>query len=169
MTLHRPFREYHPAIKALVFMLPISLTVFVHQFFIEEPPDIRYLLKDYYKNGASNWEGIFQFVVKAPLVEELMFRGPAWLTLLLTLFLSKKFPHKAVKITGYALTALVLVLPTLYWASRHGHYPITVFGYGLVWGWLMLKTRNILYPIIFHSASNAFAMLFIFSGYHLIY
>lgn len=169
MTLIRPFREYHPAVKALVFMLPVSLTVFIHQFFIEEPPDIKYLLKAYYLHGASNLKDAFHFVVEAPVVEELVYRGPAWIILLITLFLNKKFPNKALKITGYALTIAVLTISTLFWASLHGHYPITVFGYGLVWGWLMIQTRNIIYPMLFHSGSNALAMLFIYSGYHCIY
>lgn len=166
----QPFRAYHPAIKALVLMLPISLTVFLHNFVVKPPSDLHQLLFEYYHDVIPNFTNVLEFVWISPAQEEATFRLPALLLFLLTLTIAKKYPDKKfLKFIGYTLTVLVLTIMTWWWASKHHHYFITVFGYGLVWGWLMLRMRSLIYPIIFHAGSNAIALVSIAVGYHLIY
>jgi membrane protease YdiL (CAAX protease family) len=170
MTLCRPFREYHPAMKAMVFMLPITLTVLLHDLVMDQPPDLKTTLSSYYHDQLSSFSGVLDFVIIAPLKEELLYRGPAWILLLFVLLISKKFAKKKdFLVIGYIPVVVLLVLFTAYWAFKGHAYPITVFGYGLVWGWLMIYTRNIIYPILFHAGSNAIASIGIWTGVHLIF
>ena len=170
MKLVRPFREFHPAMKAAIFMLPVTLTVFLHNFFLKQPPDLRVLLRDYYVYSLNSLPKVFDFVVLIPIREELATRGPAWVLLWIIIWAARKFPDKKNFLTiGYITVWLFLIISTAQWAFGGHHYPITVFGYGLVWSWLMIRTKNILYPILFHAGSNGIAFLGIWTGFHLIY
>lgn len=169
MQISRPFREYHPAMKAGVFMLLASFTVFLHSFFLKQPPNLRILLKDFYLSRLRNLQNIVDFTLLDPLTEELAYRGPAYAVLLMCFFLGWWFKKELVfKKIGLATASVILVIFTFTWAKEH-HYPVTVFLYGMIWGGLMLYTKNILYPILFHAGANTLACLGIMVGYHLIY
>lgn len=169
MKISRPFREYHPAMKAAVLMLLVSFTVFLHDFVLKQPPNLRILLKDFYFGRLQTFKNVVDFTLLDPLMEELTYRGPAYTVLLAFFFLGWKFQKEQLfKSIGFWAASVVLIILTFIWAKEH-HYPITVFGYGMIWGGLMLYTKNILYPILFHAGANALACVGIVLGYHLIY
>ena len=154
-------------------MLPVTLTVFLHDLVMAQPPNVRKILRSYYEVELSKPAEVFNFVVATPIKEEVLYRGAAWILLLATLLLNRYFPHKKIiRGCGYAAAWAALLYCTIGWAAGH-HYPLTVFGYGVLWGWLMFAMRgkwySIVYPMLFHSASNALAFLYICLGYHLIY
>lgn len=152
-------------------MLPATLTVILHQWLMPISPDTREILARYYRSELQSWMNIVDFIIFIPFKEEALYRWPS-LMLLLCLFgqIHRRDPanRRSWVITAYVLSISTLVAMTAYWASFHD-YPLTVFCYGLVWGWLIFKTRNPFYSWLFHSLSNAFSILFIVLGYHLIY
>lgn len=179
MKLCRPFREFHPIVKACVLMLPASLTVLLHQWLMPIAPDTKEILSYYYHRELRSWHNIFNFTVIIPFKEELVYRWPA-LALLLGLLFPIKWKRKALVAyygkrktrllarAAYCVAATAMIAMTAYWASFHD-YPITVFFYGLVWGWLIFYTKNPLYSWLFHSACNTAAIALIVAGHHLLY
>lgn len=169
MNIKEQFRQYHPAFRVLILMLPVALTIYLHDFIFGQPTGLKELLRDYYQNSLYHPKEVINFVIWAPIWEELVYRGPAYLVLLFTLLLLKKYPErKFLKTGGHALFILIALIPSYFWAIQH-HYPITIFCYGLLWIWLMFQTRSIIYPIVFHSSMNAFAFLYIWFGAHSVY
>ncbi len=150
-------------------MIPVSLTVFVHNWVMREPPDTKEVLRNYYEQEFRTRGNILDFVLTTPIQEEILYRGPAFLLLMIFLWLSRRSEKygNVFRKTGYALSFALLIALTANWASYHD-YPITVFGYGMVWGSLILTTRQFGYSIVFHSACNIIALFLIALGYHLI-
>ncbi len=168
--LWRPFKEWSPVMKAAAYMFPASLTVLLHQWLMPLPPDTREVLARYYQNELQSWTNIVQFIVFTPFTEEATYRWPSLLLLyILTQEIVKRDPvnRRGWLMTAYALSISMMIAMTAYWASFHD-YPITVFLYGLVWGWLMFRTKNAFYSWLFHSLSNAISIIFIVTGHHLL-
>jgi len=150
-------------------MIPVVLTIFVHKILMPQSAEESAMLRDYFLSELKNGRGIFNFMVFAPVTEELVFRGPAFLVLLITLFVAAEFPDKKrLMVAGGVLYWLVLLGFNYFWAADH-QYPITVFAYGLLVGWLMQETKSILYPMLFHAVNNACSMLAIYFGFSVVY
>lgn len=168
MKLWRPFKEWSPITKAGILMIPASVSVLLHQWFMEVPPDTREVLARYYQSELQSWRQVFNFVVVIPFKEEAIYRWPALLLLFVLLRWASQNPTKMRLSTAYSISVCALLAMTYHWASGHD-YPITVFLYGVVWGWLIFYTKNPFYSWLFHSACNAAAIILIISGHHLIY
>lgn len=166
--LWRPFREWSPVIKAVAWMLPATLTVLVHHLVMATPPDTKEILARWYQLEMQSWTNIADFVIWTPFKEEAIYRWPS-LLLLAALFqqIIKREPvrRQAAIATAYIVSITVMIVMTAFWAKDHD-YPITVFLYGVIWGLLMFKTNNPLYPWLFHAFSNAISLIFIAVGYH---
>lgn len=112
------------------------------------------------------------FVIKAPILEEIIYRGPAWLFLLFLLgagrllradgnshsWLEKdlkiRLGNKTIAIkTAEALVWPVAIVPTIYWALNHP-FPPPVFAAGIVCSWVMIKTKLLLTAILLHMTLN---------------
>lgn len=171
LKIWRPFKEWPPVVKVAVFMIPASLTVLLHQWLMPTPPETREIIVRWYQNQLQTKTDVFNFLVVMPFTEEAVYRWPSLLLLFVLLKqIAKRKPANArgQTIAAYAISITMMVASTAYWASLHD-YPITVLLYGLLWGWLMFKTENPFYSLLFHALSNAFSVLFILAGYHLIY
>jgi membrane protease YdiL (CAAX protease family) len=95
--------------------------------------------------GDYGWWGAFMKVaVVAPIVEELIFRG-----LILKGFRRNYNPLKAVFMSALLFALFHLNL----W-----QFPAT-FVLGLLLGWIMIRTNNILLAIIGHSINNLLVLL----------
>lgn len=149
-------------------MIPVTLTIFLYKFLTPQSVEDSALLREYFLNELKNGH-IFNLIVFAPIIEELTYRGPAYLVLLITIFTVAKFPDKKhLKITGDILYWLALLGFNYFWAAGH-QYMITIFAYGLLMGWLMQKTKSILYPILFHIVNNTCSILAIYFSFSVIY
>ncbi len=158
--LKSQFRELHPALKGILLMGLASLTVL---FYLFSGHGIRSFSQEarftYYLHGLDSPEGVTGMVIVAPFIEEIKYRGPVWLIMLLTSALAARFSKKQlIETAGFILATATLVGLTLFWALGH-RFPITVFCYGLVWGYVLIATRSIIYPILFHAGSNAIAVI----------
>lgn len=156
----KDFSELHPALKGVLLMGLASLTIFIHFFLGREVQNLRQETRAaYYLHGLDSPEGVAGMVVLAPLIEELKYRGPVWLIVLLTAALAAKSPKKKlVEAAGLIAAVAALVGLALFWAPGH-RFPLTVFCYGMVWGYVLISTRSIIYPILFHAGSNAIAVI----------
>ena len=171
MKLWRPFKEFPPVVKAAAFMVPASLTIFLNQWLYPAEADTREVLAYYYRVELRSFENCFNFIYLIPLKEEALYRWPSLALLYTLLLLIKRYAHepaRKLKIAAYSLSSALMVGMAAYWASMHD-YPIPVFCYGLVWGWLMLHTKNPLYSWFFHSVCNLASIGLIAAGYHLVY
>lgn len=170
MKLWRPFKDWHPIMKAGAFMLPASATIFLNQLFTPLAANIREVLIHYYQNVMGSPQRAFEFIYLVPLQEEAVYRWPALALLCAMLWLIKRYSakwNKQLTIVAYVVSSVALIALTGYWATFHD-FPVPVFCYGLVWGWLILYTKNPLYSWLFHSICNTIAIGLIFSGYYLI-
>jgi len=159
-------------VKAFLLMFLISLTFVI--FYLAFGFDYQEAKKTSHVTKENLLEEIYLSVVKAPIVEEILYRGPAYLLLIFILILSKILSRRysrpsifeqplfwKITLTDIYVWPVVLI-PNYFWTIAHS-YPwpllLQIFTYGLIWGWLMIKTRNILYNILIHSACNALALI----------
>ncbi len=117
-------------------------------------------LMEFYKNGFLDIQNenysnnrtdlIYQFlavILVAPILEELFFRK----------FLILKLLKKNKKITS-------LLISSFCFALIHIETPINLipsFFFGILSGLIFIKTREILYSIIFHALINAYYLIFL--------
>ncbi|TSC83349.1 MAG: hypothetical protein G01um101419_32 [Parcubacteria group bacterium Gr01-1014_19] len=158
-------KKVHPVLKSiLLFILlvtPISAISLIWQI---KDAELLEASKDMTLKSPF-WPAVYHGSVKAPIIEELTFRGPAYVLLLTLLLISYLYSKKTGKPStlqmtvwpGWTVAELIvwpmLLLLNYFWAIDHP-YPATVFAAGLVLGWLMLKTKNILYCIVLHAGVN---------------
>src|SRR3990167_7261849 len=155
------FRNKHPSFKAAVYMGIASLTVFIHLLLNREPLNITSSAKEAYQvYGLDSTASIVALALDDRIREEILYRRPVWIIVVITARLYRLFPdYKAIKWLGYGLSAVVLVVLASRWAPGRRFFPVPIFCYGLVWGYLVFATRNLLYPIIFHAGSNSIALI----------
>ncbi len=109
------------------------------------PPWFWELFSQIFESDFGWWGAFFKVVVVAPVIEELIFRG------IILNGLRKNYPA----ITAVFISALLFSLFHL----NPWQMPAT-FVLGLLLGWIVLRTRNILLAIIGHAMNN-FLVLFI--------
>ena len=117
-------------------------------------------------------------MIIAPIKEEVKYRGPAWLTLMLLLGLAKLakrsgnpqpwtekilFCLRGKSVTIYHILILLLVWPiiitsAIIWMQGH-NYPMPVFLIGLIFGWFLIKTRSLLHVILLHIVWNGLSFI----------
>jgi len=90
------------------------------------------------------WLNLLTFVLLAPVLEELIFRG-----IMLDGLLRKTSPLKAILLSSF-LFALVHLNPWQF---------ISAMVIGLFAGWVYYRTRNLLYPMLIHITNNALPTL----------
>ncbi len=173
MKFLRPIREFHPAIAGILFMMPVALGVLIYLTFNNRfsgfPQNLKSAYQIYDLNTAK---GIFELVVYDPVHEEINYRGLVLLVVLATNWLRKQSwlskHENFVKYAGYSLAIAAMIALNIFYGIGHKYYPIAVLGFGFVWGYLTIRTGSLLYPIVFHCASNAIAVVGIIASYHLI-
>ncbi|MDP1718807.1 MAG: CPBP family glutamic-type intramembrane protease [bacterium] len=168
MKLWRPFKEFSPVMKAAALMIPASLTIILSYWLMPVSPDARELLAHYYQTKLQSWKNVIDFTVFTPFQEEAIYRWPSLLLLIVLLRRVELRPTKLRIGIAYCIASGIMIAMTAYWASFHD-YPLTVFCYGMVWGWLIFYTKNPFYSWMFHGLSNAFSIAFIVAGHHLLY
>jgi len=168
-ALWERIRKTPPLVQGLYLLLPVALTVLVHNTFLQQEQQDTQILNEFYREAFGSLKLVLTFTILDPIKEEVIYRGPAWVLLLAFVFLWKKFPDKHyLKIVGYTLVTATLLVALYFWVRPH-QYPLTLFGYGLVLGWLLIRTRNIFYPIILHICINSLALFGMMIGFHQIY
>lgn len=154
--------------KAAVFMIPASLTIILSQWLMPISPDAREVLARYYQSELQSWKNVVNFTVFIPFQEEALYRWPALLLLIVLLRRFEANPTKFRIWSAYGTAFGIMAAMTAYWASFHD-YPLTVFCYGIVWGWLIFYTKNPFYSWLFHAISNTASIILIVAGHHLLY
>lgn len=154
LHLHTPVRDYlhfRPvAIKQLLPYLALML-IFAAGFnglsYLLNKPIVPEFMITAYQSAGIYPLFFFSFIVAAPFLEELFFRG------FLLDGLRKSFigPLPAVIITA------------VFWGAIHTQYELFeiafIIGMGLILGYARLKTRSIFTPFFMHAMINAIAML----------
>lgn len=172
----KEFRE-SLVVRALFGMLIITVTTFfLHKFFFKQSPTNLEILKEYYVASANNPKEIFSFVVTTPMIEEITYRWPVLGVFLLFSFVVKNISNKKIgKALIWSASGITLLVLNYLWAFGGHYYPITTFGFGIVWGIIMLYMvarkrylASFLISFLFHAGSNAFALIMIILGYHII-
>src|SRR3989344_4609525 len=136
--IKKQLKECGPIKKGILLMGLASLTVFIYHATTDTPTDLQKTAGSaYIQFDLDTASGAFDLVVMAPLREEIKYRGPVWIIVLLTALLAWRFYQKErlIKVTGQVIAYLLLVYLTFVWASMHIFYPLTVFSYGLVYGY----------------------------------
>lgn len=145
-----PFKLFNPLI-----LIPVATFIWGAHNFLEEvniwvekmipaPPWFWELFNRIFE-GDYGWIGAFlKVVVIAPIVEELIFRG----------LIFNGFRRNYNGFTAVFMSALLFSLFHL----NPWQIPAT-FVLGLLLGWLMLRTNNILVAILGHSINNAWVLL----------
>lgn len=108
------------------------------------PPWFWELFSQIFESDFGWWGAFFKVVVIAPIIEELIFRG------LILNGLRKNYPA----ITAVFISALLFSLFHL----NPWQMPAT-FVLGLLLGWIVLRTRNILLAILGHAMNNLLVLL----------
>jgi uncharacterized protein len=108
------------------------------------PPWFWELFSQIFESDFGWWGAFFKVVIIAPVIEELIFRG------LILNGLRKNYPA----ITAVFISALLFSLFHL----NPWQMPAT-FVLGLLLGWIVLRTRNILLAIIGHALNNLLVLL----------
>lgn len=145
-----PLKRFHPVLilPVITFLAGIQqLLNVVNQWVdmvIPPPPWFWELFNKIFENDFGFFGAFIKVVIIAPIIEELIFRG----VIMYGLMRNYK-AHTAVFLSGL-LFALFHLNP---W-----QFPAT-FMLGLLLGWLMLKTRNILFAITGHAINNLLVLL----------
>jgi len=106
-------------------------------------------------------ELIFVLLIKAPLIQEFLYRGPVRL---LVFF----FPDFTVK---NWITWLVILVPTYYWGviDGGGHYmPFDALFVGIVAGWVVAETKSLEPAIVLHMSYNGLSLIGALIKYRLL-
>jgi membrane protease YdiL (CAAX protease family) len=111
---------------------------------IPPPPWFWELFNKIFDSDFGWWGAFFKVAIVAPIVEELIFRG------LILHGLRRNYNAIVAVIISALLFAFIHLNP---W-----QFPAT-FVLGLLLGWIMVRTRNILLAIIGHSINNLLVLL----------
>ena len=162
------FRSYHPVIQAFLLMAPVALTTGISRLIMTRPKD-KIVLNSYLIEEIEKPASVINFVVWEPVMEELIYRGPIWILMLLIVLIAKHFSNsKVYKYSTWSLLILALIISSVLWAIPH-IYPLTFFLYGCVLGYIILRTRSVfslLYTIIFHMTMNSIALISLCLGFN---
>lgn len=112
--------------------------------YLPPPPWFWELFNKVFENDYGFWGAFLKVAVIAPIVEESIFRG------LILHGLRRNYNA----FTAVVISALLFALFHL----NPWQFPAT-FVLGLLLGWLMIRTRNILLAIIGHSINNSLVLL----------
>jgi membrane protease YdiL (CAAX protease family) len=95
----------------------------------------------------------YQFMYIA-VAEEIFFRGyfQSNIVFLLTMSVQKK--RAFLEISGIIISATVFAIS--HCLILGGIMPIITFLPGLIFGWLLVKTKSLLAPVLFHGLANVF-------------
>jgi len=170
--IKREFARLHPVWKAVCVMALISPLTLFAQFLYQDGSSVEHIrdVTGFYHQVLQEPSRIIEFVIIAPLEEEFAYRVPAWIAFIILLLVVRNFVHtekgqKWTLLIGTASIWLFIIIAAIYWAAPHD-FPLTVFAYGMIWSWVMMRTRNIIYPFLFHAGSNAIAAIALISGMH---
>ncbi|TKG95562.1 CPBP family intramembrane metalloprotease [Puteibacter caeruleilacunae] len=109
------------------------------------PPNWFYeLFARLFENDYGFWGTAFKVALVAPVIEEMIFRG----------FIMHGFMRNYSKFTAIFVSALMFALFHL----NPWQFPAT-FTLGLLLGWIMVRTQNILLCIIGHALNNFLVLL----------
>lgn len=118
------------------------------------------------EKSAVDQMPLWFIIIVGPILEEIMFRGPVLLLFLLAIFLSNKFQLKPsyLKLISGILIISSGILFGLVHLSNSGIYllvPIIalISIQGMLYAWLTIKTRSIIWPILLHMLHNLFTTL----------
>ena len=107
-------------------------------------PIVPEVMADMYKSSFAPLF-LFDIIILAPLLEELMFRG----------FLFEGIRYTKLKNTG------AIIITSLIWALMHTQYDLygifSIFLSGLLLGYSRVKSKSIFTPIVIHIVSNVIA------------
>jgi len=145
-----PFRFFNPLI-----LIPIATFFWATHNLLEiasiwlntvlPPPDWFWeLFNKIFESDYGWWGAFFKVAVMAPVVEELIFRG----------LILQGFRRNYNGVVAVFMSALLFALFHL----NPWQFPAT-FVLGLLLGWIMLRTNNILLAILGHSVNNLLVLL----------
>ncbi|MEK7192086.1 MAG: CPBP family intramembrane glutamic endopeptidase [Patescibacteria group bacterium] len=173
------FSGFHPLRKAFYYIAfivgPLTVLAFLLGWGNKSLNDE---INDFIKH-ENFWLMLYWVGIRAPIQEEIIFRGPAFLAFISGWLAIKFFHWRGVqrifleKKLILGLTVLeflvwpLIIVPAYFWAAMHP-YAVPTFVSGLILGWLMIRTKNILYPIILHSAINILVLIGLKFGLRII-
>jgi uncharacterized protein len=145
-----PLKRFHPMVIVFIvtFFLGAHQLLNIVNYWVDRliPPPAWFweLFNKIFENDFGFWGAFLKVAIIAPVVEELIFRGVVM--------------HGLMR--NYSKTSAVL-LSGLLFALFHlnpWQFPAT-FVLGVLLGWLMIRTRNILLAIAGHSLNNLLVLL----------
>ncbi|MDR1860881.1 MAG: CPBP family intramembrane metalloprotease [Bacteroidales bacterium] len=145
-----PFRRFNPLfiMALLLIMPPLQLVIDDVNILINNILPVPYWFMEMFSRVFENSFGISGVILKvviiAPITEELLFRG----------IIMHGFMRNYSGVQAVLVSALFFALFHL----NPWQFPAT-FTLGLLLGWLMLQTRNILLCIVGHALNNGLALL----------
>jgi membrane protease YdiL (CAAX protease family) len=95
----------------------------------------------------------YQFMYIA-VAEEIFFRGYFQCNVLSLLTMSVQKSHVFLEIIAIIVSATVFAIS--HCLILGGVMPIITFLPGLIFGWLLVKTKSLLAPVLFHGLANVF-------------
>jgi membrane protease YdiL (CAAX protease family) len=95
----------------------------------------------------------YQFMYIA-VAEEIFFRGYFQCNVMSLLAMSGQKPRAFVEIIGIIISAAIFALS--HCLILGSVMPIITFLPGLIFGWLLVKTKSLLAPVLFHGLANVF-------------
>jgi membrane protease YdiL (CAAX protease family) len=95
---------------------------------------------------------VYQFMYVA-VGEEIFFRGYLQSNILLLLATNRQKNRAFLETTGIIMSAAAFAIS--HCVLLGSVMPITTFFPGLIFGWLLVKTKSLLTPILFHGLANA--------------
>ncbi|MDP2695904.1 MAG: CPBP family intramembrane metalloprotease [bacterium] len=175
------FKREHPFWQALVITATLSVPLCTISLLFGLGNKLEALELRSWVQKEDLWKVFYDVCVIAPIQEEITYRGPGYVALLLCLGIGAilKKRHKEginefqipiwwkLTLTDLIVWPLIIA-PTIYWALLHP-YPLPIFVGGIIWGWLMVKTRNIAYNIALHSSVNAIALIGMNLSFNILY
>jgi membrane protease YdiL (CAAX protease family) len=145
-----PLKRYHPLLLLLLvfFFLGVQQLLNVVNIFVEEvlPPPAWFweMFNKVFDSDFGFWGAFMKVVIIAPITEELIFRGVIMHGLM----------RNYSRVTAIFLSGLLFALFHL----NPWQFPAT-FILGIILGWLMIRTHNILVCIAGHSINNLLVLL----------
>lgn len=150
------FKEKSPLLLAffLMIIIVIPIDVFSKLFRIENLEEVKAIASVIKVTPIK--ELAFQLLIIAPLTQEFIYRGPIRLLILLWPGLYK------IRVLGKIIAWIVIIIPTYYWARIEGGghaFPLDAFFVGLIFGWSVLKTKNLETAVMLHIFYNAINLI----------
>lgn len=150
------FKEKSPLLLAffLMIIIVIPIDIFSKLFRIENLEEVKAIASVIKVTPIK--ELAFQLLIIAPLTQEFLYRGPVRLLILLWPGLYK------IGMLGKIIAWIVIIIPTYYWARIEGGghaFPLDAFFVGLVFGWSVLKTKNLETAVMLHIFYNAINLI----------